>query len=86
MRHIRPVPPPRDPRYRPYRFAMWVAYFLAIALSIGAVLAASPAIPYEAEVDAAKKGLLQARQVARSRDLTCRRCRAWTRRTSRRHA
>lgn len=39
MRHIRPVPPPRDPRYRPYRFAMWIAYFLAIALSIGTVVA-----------------------------------------------
>lgn len=38
MRHIRPVPPPRDPRYRPYRFAMWLAYFLAIALSIGSVI------------------------------------------------
>lgn len=33
------MPEPRDPRYRPYRFAMWVAYFLAIALSIGAVVA-----------------------------------------------
>lgn len=32
------MPPPRDPRYRPYRFAMWIAYFLAIALSIGTVV------------------------------------------------
>lgn len=38
MRHIRPVPPTRDPRYRPYRMAMWIAYFLAILLSIGAVV------------------------------------------------
>lgn len=32
------MPPPRDPRLRPYRLAMWIAYFLAIALSIGAVV------------------------------------------------
>jgi hypothetical protein len=38
MRQIRAVPPPRDPRYRPYRLAMWIAYFLAIVLSIGAVV------------------------------------------------
>ncbi len=27
--------PERDPRYRPYRFAMWVAYFAAALLGIG---------------------------------------------------
>ncbi len=32
------MPPARDPRYRPYRFALWVVYFLAIALSIGTVV------------------------------------------------
>jgi hypothetical protein len=30
--------PPRDPRYRPYRLALWVAWFLAITLSIGTVV------------------------------------------------
>jgi len=30
--------PPRDPRLRPYRAALWVAYFVAIALSIGTVV------------------------------------------------
>lgn len=35
---IRAVPPTRDPRYRPYRFALWIAYFLAIVLSIGLVV------------------------------------------------
>ena len=38
LRQSAAVAPPRDPRYRPYRFAMWVAYFLAILLSIGAVV------------------------------------------------
>ncbi|MBK9517130.1 MAG: hypothetical protein IPO09_07190 [Anaeromyxobacter sp.] len=33
------MPPTRDPRYRPYRFALWITYFLAIALSIGLVVA-----------------------------------------------
>jgi hypothetical protein len=33
------VPQERDPRYRPYRFALWVAYFLATLLSIGALVA-----------------------------------------------
>jgi hypothetical protein len=33
------VPFTRDPRYRPYRVAMWITYFLAIALSIGTVVA-----------------------------------------------
>jgi len=32
------VPPPRDPRYRPFRFTLWIAYFLAITLSIGAFI------------------------------------------------
>jgi hypothetical protein len=31
--------PPRDPRFRRYRVALWVAYFLAIAVSIGTVVA-----------------------------------------------
>jgi hypothetical protein len=35
---IQPVLP-RDPRLRPYRAAMWVAYLLAIALSVGAMVA-----------------------------------------------
>jgi hypothetical protein len=38
LRQIRAVPPTRDPRYRPYRFALWITYFLAIALSIGLVV------------------------------------------------
>ena len=29
----------RDPRLRPYRFLMWTAYLLAIALAIGAMIA-----------------------------------------------
>jgi hypothetical protein len=29
----------RDPRFRPYRAAMWVAYLLAIALAVGAMVA-----------------------------------------------
>lgn len=39
MRQIRSVPSTRDPRYRPYRVAMWIAYFLAIILAIGTVVA-----------------------------------------------
>ncbi|HET9554614.1 MAG TPA: hypothetical protein VFP50_16735 [Anaeromyxobacteraceae bacterium] len=30
--------PPRDPRYRPYRVALWVVWFVAITLSIGTVV------------------------------------------------
>ena len=30
--------PGRDPRYRPYRFAMWVAYFAAALLGIGTLV------------------------------------------------
>jgi len=32
------VPPQRDPRYRPYRVALWIVWFLAITLSIGTVV------------------------------------------------
>jgi hypothetical protein len=39
LRQIPGVAPPRDPRYRPYRFALWVAYFLALLLSIGTLVA-----------------------------------------------
>jgi hypothetical protein len=38
LRQILPVNQ-RDPRLRPYRFLMWTAYLLAIALSIGAMVA-----------------------------------------------
>ena len=38
LRQSAAVAPPRDPRYRPYRFAMWVAYFLALVLSIGTLV------------------------------------------------
>jgi len=31
--------PPRDPRYRPYRIALWVLYFLVIAVSVGLTIA-----------------------------------------------
>jgi len=30
---------PRDPRYRPYRVALWVVYFLLIAVSVGLTIA-----------------------------------------------
>jgi hypothetical protein len=30
---------PRDPRYRPYRVALWVVYFLVIAVSVGLTIA-----------------------------------------------
>jgi hypothetical protein len=30
--------PPRDPRYRPYRIALWVVYFLLIAISTGVTI------------------------------------------------
>lgn len=32
------MPPPRDPRYRPFRLALWALYFGVIALSLGVVL------------------------------------------------
>jgi len=32
------VAPPRDPQLKPYRFAMWVVYFLALVLSIGTLV------------------------------------------------
>jgi hypothetical protein len=38
LRQILPVNQ-RDPRLRPYRFLMWTAYLLAIALAIGAMVA-----------------------------------------------
>jgi hypothetical protein len=38
LRQIRAVPPQRDPRYRPYRLALWIAWFLAVTLAIGAVV------------------------------------------------
>lgn len=31
--------PPRDPRYRPYRVALWVLYFALIAVSSGVTIA-----------------------------------------------
>jgi hypothetical protein len=31
--------PPRDPRYRPYRIALWVLYFALIAVSTGLTIA-----------------------------------------------
>jgi hypothetical protein len=37
LRQILPVNQ-RDPRLRPYRFLMWTAYLLAIALAIGAMI------------------------------------------------
>ncbi|MFO0581117.1 MAG: hypothetical protein U0229_02490 [Anaeromyxobacter sp.] len=30
---------PREPRYRPYRMALWVLYFLVIAVSVGLTIA-----------------------------------------------
>jgi hypothetical protein len=33
------VPPPRDPRLRPYRVALWVIYFGAIVLGVGLMVA-----------------------------------------------
>ena len=33
-----PAVPPRDPRYRPFRMALWIAYFLAIGLPVGTLV------------------------------------------------
>lgn len=33
------MPPPRDPRYRPYRIALWIFYFALIAVSSGVTIA-----------------------------------------------
>ena len=37
---LRQIPrvPPRDPRYRPFRMALWVVYFLAIGLPVGTLV------------------------------------------------
>jgi len=39
LRQIRAVPPQRDPRYRPFRLALWIAWFLAVTISVGVVVA-----------------------------------------------
>jgi hypothetical protein len=62
LRQILPVNQ-RDPRLRPYRFLMWAAYLLAIALAIGAMVGSigrslSGARPHS-------KGALPTRAVAR---------------------
>ncbi|ACG73362.1 conserved hypothetical protein [Anaeromyxobacter sp. K] len=32
------MPPPRDPRYRPFRLALWALYFTVIAVALAVVL------------------------------------------------